>query len=490
VFDSFPSLIPALFADIVDCKIAMAIGVAVGISTGFAWLFSLKAMPECSVTYSTWLSLLSATVFSVYILLDTGSVSTSGEADHTSATSDTNYGDYTSYATLLLGLSIFVCVLIAASMLCYLRRHKEDVAFIVREASVSIQAIPGIMYLPIVPILIVLLLSSAWLYTAVEFLSQDYSAYHGGGEILFLVALVFQLLVLFWMVEFIMAVANISISGAVCTWYWSKPGDLKVVERNELWQAVNRGSCSHLGTLARYSCKMAAFKGTAGMLGALRRGSHPHEGTACCQVLGGLACGCFLLPLAEMHIFKLLGTGALVQVALHGASLHEASLQAFSLMYRSRHLTQFAANINERMLYVAKLFMMCVAGTVTFALLHHQANVYNPTGPTCVVCFVVWVIGTCFTDMYLMTVDSIMMCFAEDREKHDGSYMRQYFMTAGLKQLILEDLNQTDRPGEDDDIIESSDSENEKEAADDSTLLVDMSNDQKQELEELDMYSQ
>ena len=30
----------------------------------------------------------------------------------------------------------------------------------------------GIMYLPIVPILIVLLLSSAWLYTAVEFLSQ------------------------------------------------------------------------------------------------------------------------------------------------------------------------------------------------------------------------------------------------------------------------------------------------------------------------------
>merc|ERR1719446_2000354 len=117
------------------------------------------------------------------------------------------------------------------------------------------------------------------------------------------------------------------------------------------------------------------------------------------------------------------------------------------------------------MLFVAKLFVMAISGTVTFGILHHTENIYNPTGPTVVVCIVSWVTGMCFTDVYAVAVDSMMMCFAEDRERHDGSYMRQYFMTSGLKQLLLEDLRDTEEMEHDEgdavDDVSSSDSDNE-----------------------------
>merc|ERR1711988_1448493 len=135
-------------------------------------------------------------------------------------------------------------------------------------------------------------------------------------------------------------------------------------------------------------------------------------------------------------------------------------------MYRSRNLTEFAGNLNYRMLYVAKLFVMAISGMVTFMILHMGENIYNPTGPTVVVCIVAWTVGTCYTNIYAVTVDSIMMCFAEDRERHDGSFMRQYFMTAGLKQLLLEDLRDAEMQEDEDesaseDVESSSDSENE-----------------------------
>merc|ERR1711998_758571 len=194
---------------------------------------------------------------------------------------------------------------------------------------------------------------------------------------------------------------------------------------------------------------------------------------------------CCCMALAEMRFVKLQDPRAIVQVALHGTDWEESSSKSFGLMYRSRHLVEFAENMNSRMLFVAKLFVMAVSGTITFAVLHHTENIYNPTGPTVVVCLVAWAIGTCYTDVYAVTVDAIMMCFAEDRERHDGSFMRQYFMTAGLKQLLLEDLRDEEMEEDEDEnaseyLDSSSDSENEG----GDTLLVDVDVSAKQEQEE------
>merc|ERR1712138_228972 len=97
-------------------------------------------------------------------------------------------------------------------------------------------------------------------------------------------------------------------------------------------------------------------------------------------------------------------------------------------------------------------------------------------------------ISQCYTDVYSMTVDSILMCFAEDRERHDGSYMRQYYMTTGLKHLLLEDL-QGALVDEESEEESSSESEPDEEA--DNAPLADISidADAKREHHEFAMYA-
>ena len=136
----------------------------------------------------------------------------------------------------------------------------------------------------------------------------------------------------------------------------------------------------------------------------------------------------------------------------------------------------------------AKFVVMSVSGTLTFVMLHHTPNIYNPTAPTLMVVALTYVIAECYTDVYSMTVDSILMCFAEDRERHDGSYMRQYFMTAGLKHLLLEDLQGEAALLEEFEESESSSSDSEE---DDDVPLVDIAIDAeaKKDQEEFNMYA-
>ena len=67
-------------------------------------------------------------------------------------------------------------------------------------------------------------------------------------------------------------------------------------------------------------------------------------------------------------------------------------------------------------------------------------------------------ISSNFAAMYQSTIDTVMESYCEDKvcspvkllrlivgvwqERNDGSYMRRYHMTAGLKQLFTQDLSQ------------------------------------------------
>ena len=180
---------------------------------------------------------------------------------------------------------------------------------------------------------------------------------------------------------------------------------------------------------------------------------------------------------------------AVIQVALHGTSWAEASHDTFGLLRRSAHLTAFTIDMNHSMLTVVKLLVVSVSGTVCFCTLHNLPNIYNPTGPTIIVCLVAWAVAGIYADIYEVTINTIMMCFSEDRERHDGSFMKQYFMTAGLKQLLLEDLAAQNHADELLDDEDSSSSDTEPEQDGDQALLVGIDLEAKREQEEFDLYA-
>jgi len=109
------------------------------------------------------------------------------------------------------------------------------------------------------------------------------------------------------------------------------------------------------------------------------------------------------------------------------------------------------------------------------------------------VCAVAWALATCFTSVFATTMDTVMVCFSEDRERHDGSFMRQYYMTSGLKKLLLEDLGGIDVEEEDAEDVEGDsvvryDTDDDV-VADDEGVQVGVDREEVQAQVELDMYA-
>ena len=205
--------------------------------------------------FSCMVSLLSTILFCLFVLLSLGVASTSGvdTAGASTATDNAAKGtDVFMYITLVMGLLGLAGTSACAYMLCYLQKRAEEVAFIIREATVAIRAVPGILFLPLIPIMVLLTVAIGWLFATIEFLSQTDDDLYGGGQYLFAFLFSVEVVGMAWVVGLISGVADGCTAGSICKWYWSKPGDLKVVEQDELSQSFSRMR-QHWGTVSRVS---------------------------------------------------------------------------------------------------------------------------------------------------------------------------------------------------------------------------------------------
>lgn len=135
------------------------------------------------------------------------------------------------------------------------------------------------------------------------------------------------------------------------------------------------------------------------------------------------------------------------QFAIHNLCWSDALVVSYGLFYRSRSTAEFASHVAVKMLVIFQLANISLAGGVTFAWLANDQYIYCPTGPTIIVCLMANGIARSFSTIYQGVIDTVMECYCEDKERNDGSYMRPYYMTDGLKQLLLKDLQ--DGNGED-----------------------------------------
>jgi len=451
VFDSYPSMLRRLFADIVDGWWCMALGILTACLTSIAWLATLQLQPsQALIGMKVWcgISVASSLCFCLLILLNTGTISVSSTYDTSSFLDETSLGEHGSLVTLGFGLAVLVLLIWELMVLCYLHRHRAQVGFLLRETAVPLCAIPRLRWVPVLPASLCLILVATFLFVGVSFFSMEELSI-GGGDVLWGFVLAFVVWMLLWTLEIALASSNLTTSGAVGGWYWSKPGDLKVVTKEDLPLALQRSYSHSIGSATRHALNATCLRWMAYLVAWLRQSNHRVDGSdgpSCPSSFK--ACCCCLLPCADGCI-KFIDDRSLVQVALHGHDWIAASRTSFGLMYRNRRLIGFAQELNHRVLFVAKVLVMSAGGTVTFGLLHHIDNIYNPTGPTIIVCALSCAIATSLVDLYGTTADSIMTCFAEDRERHDGSSMRQYYMTSGLKQLLLDELDGKARLSED-----------------------------------------
>ena len=60
----------------------------------------------------------------------------------------------------------------------------------------------------------------------------------------------------------------------------------------------------------------------------------------------------------------------------------------------------------------------------------------SPILPTVLTCLIAWVTSSIFMFVYSMAIDTILLCFCEDKTSNDGSPERPYFMSPRLQKFI------------------------------------------------------
>lgn len=429
VRNDFPNYLKRFFIDCatMDGMVGMALGLCVCIATNLGFSLSIPRLTGGSVKCIYFGAVALMAVFSLTVIINTGNV---GGA--TSLSFSVSQEDQYAYLTLFFGFGVLLLMLVMLLFGCHLNKNSDLVEFVMREAQVPFGAIPRYIWVPVLPTVCVLGIAASFVLTVVFLMGMADSTLGIllGGFQLYGVLLVLEL-------THMLSIATVS--GAVGSWYWSTTADLKVVPDGECCRSFRRALClQSFGALARASFSFSAIRFPLGMLQALRAAADPEGGLPGCQVCAHSCC-CLCLPLAEST--KMVDERACIQVAMHGSCWQSSKTISYGLWYRNRQRVDFASAITRKMLFVVGSMSVVLAAMVTFGWLAYDADIYSPTGPTILVTLFANAITSVFTTLYQYTIETIMECFCEDQERNDGSFMRQYYMTPGLKQLLLKDLH-------------------------------------------------
>ncbi|PIK33427.1 putative choline transporter-like protein 2, partial [Apostichopus japonicus] len=223
----------------------------------------------------------------------------------------------------------------------------------------------------------------------------------------------YNVFMLFWLVNFIIALGQMTLAGAFASYYWAftKPQDIPAFPVvYSLWRSIRY----HLGSLAFGSLIIAIIQLIRVILEYVERKLKGKADNKVVQYI--IKCLKCLFWLVE-KVMKFINKNAYIIIAVYGKSFCSASQEAFWLLLRNILRVAVVNNVTDYILLLGKLMV--------YNLLILQ-----------IICIGTYFIAWCFFSVYDMAVDTLFMCFLEDLERHDGSAEKPFYMSKELKGLV------------------------------------------------------
>ncbi|CAC5373360.1 SLC44A2_4_5 [Mytilus coruscus] len=259
---------------------------------------------------------------------------------------------------------------------------------------------------------------------------------------------IYNLFMLFWLVNFCIALGQMSLAGAFASYYWAfnKPKDVPTFP---LLGSVWRSFRYHLGSLAFGSLIIAIVQIIRVLLEYVDGKLKGSENPVAKFFVKCLKCCFWCLE----KFLRFLNKNAYIMIAAHGKNFCTSAKNAFMLIMRNcvrigchlvnqlenRIIEQYAVPFTLAMesywMENAALSFFFFDGRIDFL------KTYTPTLNFYVVPIVLitvgsYVIASCFFSVYDMAVDTLFLCFLEDLERNNGSEQKPYYMGKELMKIL------------------------------------------------------
>ncbi|XP_033761277.1 choline transporter-like protein 2 [Pecten maximus] len=259
----------------------------------------------------------------------------------------------------------------------------------------------------------------------------------------------FALFMFFWLINFVVALGQLTLAGAFASYYWAfeKPKDIPVFPiAASLWRAFRY----HLGSLAFGSFILAVVAMIRVVLEYLDHKLNKSENIVAKFIVKCLKCCFWCLE----KCLKFLTKNAYIQMAIHGKNFCFSAKDAFFAIMRNILRVAVVDKVADFVLFVGKLVIIGATEALAFYTFNYLADDlltgYVTTSNTYIATYLIilicgYIVATVFFDVFSMALSTLFMCFLEDIEMNDGSVGKPYFMSKelmgviGVKNVIIKD---------------------------------------------------
>lgn len=273
--------------------------------------------------------------------------------------------------------------------------------------------------------------------------STDVVEYEMQGPLQYMVW--YHLVGLIWISEFILAFQQMTIAGAVVTYYFTR--DKSQIPALPVISSMLRTTRYHLGTLAKGSFIITLVKIPRLILTYIHSQLKGKE-NACARCMLK-ACVCCLWCLEKCLAY--LNQNAYTATAINSTNFCTSAREAFVILVENALRVAAINTVGDFVLFMGKVLIVSCTAFAGILALNYQRDYTVWVLPLLIACLFAFLVAHCFLSVYENVVDALFLCFAVDTKYNDGSPGREYYMDKALMEFVESSKKMGDyKPGEGD----------------------------------------
>jgi hypothetical protein len=352
---------------------------------------------------------------------------------------------------LAMSIVVTVAAVVLFTVIIAMRKRISMAINIFTEASHALAARPILFISPFLTYIFVMSYVTTWIWGSLFIATLQekqydnttgYHSYEYGSEPTedeYKTILAYHIFALLWITQFIIASGNFVISGTVTSWYFTQTGVEPDAPSAGFLRSVYIYVRYHMGTVAFGALIIAIVQMCRIVLEAIKRQYGESAGSIGKFIMRCFSCCLYCLEKCLKYINK----NAYIITNLHGYPFCSAAWTAYSDLFANALLV---VAINGVGFLVITLFkIMLSSATVLLAYWLLSADIGSDTSGTdnqgswfilTFAAFIGWMIASMFFELFSTIVDTVALCFMEDKKYNDGSSVKPYHASPGLQKFL------------------------------------------------------
>ncbi|XP_030643907.1 choline transporter-like protein 1 [Chanos chanos] len=235
---------------------------------------------------------------------------------------------------------------------------------------------------------------------------------------------------LIWISEFILACQQMTIAGAVVSYYFTR--NKSEVSMTPILSSVLRLMRYHLGTVAKGAFIITLVEIPRLVLTFIHNQLRGRENAfARCMLK---ACVCCLWCLEKCLSY--LNQNAYAATAINSTSFCTSARDAFVILAENALRVAAINSVGDFVLFLGKVLIVSCTAFAGVLALNYQREYTVWVLPLIIVCLFAFLVAHCFLSVFEIVVDVLFLCFAIDTKYNDGSPGREYYMDKALMEFV------------------------------------------------------